>query len=273
MRGQAHECAATPPVLDMKTLHRTKGLKHDLVVTRKGQTITLWSSAGIRHTVLNLDAPHLPGLEYARNTLAALAFSPGARSFLILGLGGGSIPRMLFAARPCVTIDTVEIDPAVPELARRFFQVEAWPRFKVYLQDAAAFLEQCTARYDVIVVDTYVGEQFPEHCSTREFLGRARACLEDGGVVVVNWMSGNPGLFQRLLGNLDAVIGPVWRLAGSKSKNALLFSTPRVMTRRELTTAAGSVEREIPFECFLGRLVQRLKPLPVAASRAVKRMC
>lgn len=251
----------------MKTLHRIKGLTHDLVVTRKGQTITLWSSAGIRHTVLDLAVPHMPGLEYARNTLAALAFSPRARSFLILGLGGGSIPRMLFAARPGIMIDTVEIDPAVQELARRYFQVDAWPRFKVYLEDAATFLDGCTARYDVIMVDAYVGEQFPERCATREFLGRARGCLNDDGVLVVNWMSGNPGLYQRLLANLDAVTGAVWLLAGSRSKNTLLFAPVRAWTRRELAAEAGRIEREIPFECSLGRLVQRLRPLPAAASR------
>lgn len=255
------------PILEMKTLHRTKGLSHDLVVTKKGQTITLWSSAGIRHTVLNLEAPHVPGLEYARNTLAALAFSPRARSFLILGLGGGSIPRMLFAARPDIAIDTVEIDPAVQELARRFFQVAAWPRFQVYLEDAAAFLEHCTAKYDVIMVDAYVGETFPEGCATCEFLSRARGCLNDDGVLVVNWMSGNAGLYQRLLANLDATIGPVWLLAGSKSKNTLLFASIRRSTRQELVTEAGRIEREIPFESSLGRLVQRLRPLPAAASR------
>jgi hypothetical protein len=104
----------------MKTLHRTKGIAHDLIVTKEGSTITLWTAAGVRQSVLDLGAPHLPGLEYARNTLAVMAFNPSARSFLILGLGGGSIPRMLLAARPGASVDAVEIDPAIPELARRF---------------------------------------------------------------------------------------------------------------------------------------------------------
>lgn len=107
----------------MKTLHRVKGLVHDLVVTRDGTVLTLWSPTGVRHTVLDLGAPHLPGLEYARNTLLALAFSPEAESALVLGLGGGSIPRMLLAAKPSLSIDVVEIDPVVLKVARRFFEV------------------------------------------------------------------------------------------------------------------------------------------------------
>src|SRR5512138_2053128 len=119
----------------MKTLHRMKGLAHDLVVTRDGTVLTLWAAAGVRHTVVDLGAPHIPGLEYARNTLLALAFSPRADSVLMLGLGGGSIARMLLAARPTMTIDAVEIDPAVEEIARKFFQVEAFPNGHLHLED------------------------------------------------------------------------------------------------------------------------------------------
>jgi len=99
----------------MKTLFRTKGVAHDLIVTRNGATVTLWSAAGLRHTVFDIAAPHLPGLEYARNMLTVLAFCPKAQSCLVLGLGGGSIPRMLLSARPQIEVEAVEYDPAVVE--------------------------------------------------------------------------------------------------------------------------------------------------------------
>jgi spermidine synthase len=245
----------------MKTLYRTKGIAHDLIVTKEGSTITLWTAAGVRQTVLDLGAPHLPGLEYARNTLVALAFSPRAASFLILGLGGGSIPRMLLAARPGATVDAVEVDPAIPELARRFFQVDALPRFKVYLEDAAAFLDHCSAKYDVIIVDAYVGEKYPDQCATRGFLARARDCLAGEGVLAVNWMGGNPGIYPELLANMQAIIGPIWLLRSARSRNTLLFAPVRETTRLELLESVGRIEREIPFANFLGRLAKRLQPL------------
>src|SRR5512139_3899029 len=129
----------------MKILHRAKGIVHDLIVTMKNGTITLWSSEGNRHTVFDRAAPHLPGLEYARNMLAALAFCSHAQSCLVLGLGGGSIPRMLLAARPQLEVEAVEIDPAVVELAAAYFDIRRLPRFKVHLEDAAAFLRRCTS--------------------------------------------------------------------------------------------------------------------------------
>ena len=141
----------------IKTIHRARGLAHELIVTREGGVITLWSDAGVRHTVFDSSAPHVPGLEYARNMLAALAFCPDPQSCLVLGLGGGSIPHMLLAARPQLQVEAVEIDPAVVELANRYFGIRALPRFTVLVDDAASFLEHSSSRYGIVIVDTYLG--------------------------------------------------------------------------------------------------------------------
>jgi spermidine synthase len=243
----------------MKTLDRAKGLGHDLIVTKRGGTITLWSAAGIRHTVFDSAAPHIPGLEYARNTLAALAFCPQTQSSLILGLGGGSIPRMLLAARPGMEVEAVEIDPAVVELAARYFDIHTLTRFILHLEDAASFLKRCRSRFGIIVVDTYIGERFPDQCATREFLQDCRKCLSDDGVLVVNWMSGDAQIQKMLLANIETTIGPVWQLSGLKTHNLLYFATARKTTRPELVAAAARLEYEIPFESSLKRLVQRLR--------------
>jgi spermidine synthase len=242
-----------------KTIYRTAGLVHDLIVTRKGKTTTLWSESGIRHTVFDSAAPHLPGLEYARNMLVALAFSPQAKSCLILGLGGGSIPRMLLAARSQIVVDAIEIDPAVVELAARYFDIGALPRLAIHLKDAASFLRCCTSRYGIVVVDTYVGEQFPDQCATEEFIKDTRKCLRDDGVLAVNWLSGDSQIRKELLKNIESIVGPVWQLPGLKTRNVLYFAAPRTTTRPAIVSAAAAVEAEVPFENPLKRLAQRLR--------------
>ncbi|MDM7997991.1 MAG: fused MFS/spermidine synthase [Acidobacteriota bacterium] len=243
----------------MKTLSRTKGLGQDLIVTRDGETITLWSASGNRHSVLDHAAPYLPGLEYARNMLAVLAFCPQAQSCLVLGLGGGSIPRMLLAARPQMAVEAVEIDPAVVELAERYFHIRALPRFAIHLEDAADFLRRCTSRYGIVIVDTYVGEQFPDQCATPDFVRNARKCMSDDGVLAINWMSGDAPMGNDLLKNLETIIGPVWRLPGLKTHNILYFSTTKRFEFSELWSVAASLEAEIPFTNSLKRLTQRLR--------------
>ena len=243
----------------IKTLCRTRGLSQDLLVTRKGERVILWTASGIRHTVFNRAAPHLPGLEYARNMLAALAFCPQAQSCLVLGLGGGSISRMLLKARPQMEVDAVEIDPAIVELAAKYFEIQALPRFTLHLGDAAGFLRRCTSRYGIVVVDTYLGEQFPDQCSTQEFIRSVRKCLLNDGVLVINWLSGNTQKRSDLLKIMESVIGPVWQLPGLKSSNVLYFASAREITRPAIISAAKTIQADIPFENSLRQLVQRLQ--------------
>jgi spermidine synthase len=243
----------------MKTLCRARGLVHDLIVTRKGRTITLWSATGIRHSVLDGASPHLPGLEYARHMLAALAFCPQAQSCLVLGLGGGSIPRMLLAACPQMEIEAVEIDPAVVELAVRYFDIHALPRLAIHLEDAAGFLKRCRSRYGVVVVDTYLGDQFPEQCATQDFIRDARRCMLDDGVLAVNWLIGDSPKREDLLKKLELIVGPVWQLPGLKSRNVLYFAAARETTRSEIISTAAAVRSEIAFENSLRQLAQRLR--------------
>ncbi len=258
-RGLRHapEGGATFP--KMKTLHRTKGLVQELHVTSNGPMVTLWSEAGIRHTVLDSVSPHTPGLEYARNMLAVLAFCPRPQSCLILGLGGGSIPRMLMAACPHLQVDAVEIDPAVVRLAAEYFSIGSLPRLAIHLDDAAAFLHRCTTRYSLIIIDTYIGERFPDQCTTREFIVDARKCLIDNGVLALNWLSDDLQIRDQLLDCLESLIGPVWQLPCLDSGNMLYFATEAAHTRSTIISAAGAVGAELPFENSLKRLSQRLR--------------
>lgn len=243
----------------MKTLFRTRGIAHDLIVTRKGATVTLCSAAGLRHTVFDIAAPHLPGLEYARNMLAVLAFCPQARSCLVLGLGGGSIPRMLLSARPQIEVEAVEYDPAIVELAGRYFDIRALPRLRIHLEDAAVFLKRCTSRFAIVVIDTYVEERFPDQCASREFIRDARKCLLDDGVLAVNWLSGDSQTREDLLRHLQSIVGPVWKLPCLKSHNLLYFASTGKIDRPAIIAAAAAVEAEIPFENTLVRFAQRLR--------------
>ncbi len=242
----------------MKTLHRVKGLVHDLVVTRDGTVLTLWSPTGVRHTVLDLGAPHLPGLEYARNTLLALAFSPEAESALVLGLGGGSIPRMLLAAKPSLSIDVVEIDPVVLKVARRFFEVGERRNFRIYLDDAAGFLARCRTRYDIVILDAYMGETMPPQCTTLEFFRDVRCRLSEKGVLAVNCMTGDKVRYRTLLSIIEAAIGQVSVLHGRRSHNIVAFAPVGAVARRRVVDEARTLATGLPFATDLTRMTRRL---------------
>jgi spermidine synthase len=99
-------------------LHRASTKYNEIVVTRRGDVITLWSPADIKQTAINVTVPALPHLEYARNTLLGVSFRPRPEKVLVIGLGGGSIPLMYAAACKGASIDAVEIDPVVVKAAK-----------------------------------------------------------------------------------------------------------------------------------------------------------
>jgi spermidine synthase len=244
-----------------KILGRAKGLVRDLIVTRTGETITLWSEAGVRHTVFDRRTPHLPGLEYARNTLAAMAFCSSARSCLVLGLGGGSIPRMLVAACPTMEVTVVEIDPAIVDLAARHFHVDALPRCVVLREDAADYVKRRESRFGIVIVDTYFDDRFPGQCMTREFIENAGACLHDGGVLVINWLTGYPELTRKMVRYLKSLFVQVWQLPGRTSRNTVYFATAGPLTHSAIVGTAVDIEAKLPFACSLRQLVGRLRLL------------
>lgn len=139
-------------------------------------------SIGYWHTVTYPEDPlrALPGVFYL-----APALVEKSKSMLILGSAAGGAIRVAQTLMPELAVTGVDIDPAVHEIATKYFGVDA-SKVRFVSRDARQFLERERQRYDYIVVDTFAGEFIPAHCATREFFTRVRQHLNPGGVVFVN---------------------------------------------------------------------------------------
>lgn len=143
-------------------LHQRKTRFNDITVTEDCGIRTLWSPGNVRQTAVLATDPTVPVLEYARNTLLALAFCEQLHTALVLGLGGGAIPRLLQRGNPGLTVDIVEIDPQMVEVAREYFAFRPANDLRVIVDDACRFIEAAPpASYDMVVLDAYLGMQMP----------------------------------------------------------------------------------------------------------------
>ncbi|TBR24351.1 hypothetical protein EPO15_04190 [bacterium] len=113
----------------------------------------------------------------------AAAGRPLTRRALVVGLGGGAIVGRL-ANGWRVPADAVEVDPTVARLAARWFGFR--PTGELWLEDGRCVLEREGARYGLIYLDAFSGDQNPEHLFTVEAFSAARRRLEPGGLLVVN---------------------------------------------------------------------------------------
>ena len=131
------------------------------------------------------DEMELP-VPYTQYMTAAFIYPKNINSILEIGLGGGRTAWYLHRVFPNAQITTVELDPAVIELSKKYFGIKEEPNFKVVNADGRLFLADSKEKYDVILVDAYRGPFVPFHLLTKEFYQLVKAHLALGGVVAQN---------------------------------------------------------------------------------------
>lgn len=130
-------------------------------------------------------------------------FNPTFKKTLLLGGGGYSYPKHFLHKFEKATIDVVEIDPGMTEVAKKFFYLEENPRINIIHQDARIFLNKNSDRYDAIFKDTFNSyHAIPFQLATKEFIEKEYAALDEGGVIFVNIISSITGKNNKLL-NLE----------------------------------------------------------------------
>ena len=72
-------------------------------------------------SMLDLAHPNRLVVPYTQFMFLSYSFRPEQERVLIVGLGGGSMVHFLKKFDPELKVDVVEIDPAVVDIARRFF--------------------------------------------------------------------------------------------------------------------------------------------------------
>jgi spermidine synthase len=112
---------------------------------------------------------------------------------LIIGLGGGSIPKKLQKEFPSLEMDVVEIDPEVVQIAKSHFNVRESKTFRIHAQDGRLFLTRTANQYDIILLDAYYADAMPFHLVTKEFFELAQRKLTPNGIIVANLISAVTG--------------------------------------------------------------------------------
>ena len=180
---------------NMKLLHSERSLYREVLVYESGtvRCICFTRSCRIgRQTCQDVKRPDRIVMNYPQMMLGALFVNPEPRSVLIIGLGGGTIPRALREVAPQARIDVVEIDPAVVKVARRYFDLGDSSKLRVIEADGRVQVKRAlreNKRYDLIMLDAFDHEYIPEHLLTREFLQEVKSLLTPNGVLAANTFS------------------------------------------------------------------------------------
>lgn len=152
------------------------------------------------HSAMYLDSENLVS-EYTKYYHLARHFNPQFQHTLMIGGAGYSFPKDYLSHYPHATMDVVEIDPMVTELAAKYFRLPTSARLNIFHQDARVFLNQTTTKYDVIFGDAFSSRYaVPYHLTTLEAVQKKYDLLNENGVVILNIIStveGKKGKFLR----------------------------------------------------------------------------
>lgn len=197
-------------------IHTESSLYRNVEVYEKGgdRCMRFSRSKLSRQSCINLTNPDLHVFHYTRMMMGALYLKPEPKKILVIGLGGGTLPKTLSRILPNAEIDSVEIDPAVTKVAKKYFGFLPSSKIRVYEDDGRVFVKKAGKKgikYDMVMLDAYDHEYIPEHLLTREFLTEVRKIMTNDGVLTANTHS-TSGLYAHESTTYAAVFGSFYNL-------------------------------------------------------------
>ncbi len=105
------------------------------------------------------------------------------KSWLILGLATGTLAKIISAKYSPSKIVGVELDPAMIRIGQKYFGLDNISNLQIIKDDAKKYVFQTKERFEIVIVDLYVGDQLPKFVYTPKFI---RCVKTIGDVAVFN---------------------------------------------------------------------------------------
>ena len=164
-------------------------------------------------------------------------------NILILGMGTGTYAKQCLEYFDGVTVEGVEIDQKITDLAGEYFELPE--EVKVTTYDGRAYLGAVDETYDVIMVDAYQDITIPFQMSSQEFFTMVRDHLKEDGVMVVtmNMHTDEEGnINQYLSDTIASVFDTVYTVDVAHTTNRELFASRTDAGIRRFGEEAAALE-------------------------------
>ena len=107
---------------------------------------------------------------------------------LILGLGGGTVAKLIHKNWPEAKITGVDIDSEMVDLGKKYLGLDK-VKVDIKITDASNipnYPNHPNQKYDLVIVDLYNGDQFPKKFETKNYIHLVRSFLVSKGVAIFN---------------------------------------------------------------------------------------
>ncbi len=217
------------------------------------------------HSYVAMDDPTflVYGYEKVTADFAALQYAR-TESFNTLFIGGGgyTMPRLIEEEYPDATVEVIEIDPLVTEVAHTYLGLPRSTSIVTYNLDARMQMQSLSyGKYDMVVGDAFNDFSVPYHLTTLEFNQRVKELLKPRGLFIVNIVDNlNTGRFLRAYVNtlsrtFDHVYilrdDDLWEDDPRSNVTYVVVGADEVINPQDLSRANEGAGRGVPVSRFM----------------------
>lgn len=247
-----------------KTIHKERSIYRNIVITEKKDRRCMRFETRKRtksnQACLDLKNKDRLVFEYTRSIMVGLAYNPTPKRVLIIGLGGGSLPNVFAKILPKTEVVSVEIDPAVQKLAKKYFDYKESDTIKTVIQDGRVYIKRAIKKgqsFDWIILDAFNGDYIPEHLLTTEFLAETKQLLTKDGILSANTFSSSK-LYDYESVTYQSVFNSLRILSSPTKGNRIIFACNCENIDSQFHLDSELENRLKPFAIDLPMLVDRI---------------
>jgi spermidine synthase len=186
-----------------------------------------------------------------------------SQSTLFIGLAAGTAARQYNHFLPHMKIDGVELDPAIVEVGKKYFELQKVRNLNIILKDGRVHLATTRKKYDTILIDAYKQPYIPFHLTTQEFFTEVKNHLNPKGIVAINVGStkGDAEILLMIQNTMKHVFKHVYVVEVQYSLNYLVWATDEEldMSQVEVSPSHGELN---PMVNYIKRKVKEVETDP-----------
>ena len=243
---------------ETKLLESRESIYNNIYIYERDQYVTMTFGHNRRfytETVYDTSDELALPVTYTRYMTLALAYAREVKSVLEIGFGGGRTAWYLHKQMPEIEMLSVELDPVVVDLARKYFGIRTNEKFRVKVADGRRHMLVDETRHDVIMIDAYRGPFVPFHLLTKEFFKVVKSRLKPGGVAVQN-IEPTTMMFDSALATIGEIFDHV-DIYEAKGNVVAVAYDGKALSQGELKTRAQAVQDQYKLVYALPDMLSR----------------
>ena len=170
-----------------RAVHKGMTGEESVDVTEMDGVRSLYLGSETVQSAMRVKAPYELELAYSRGMMMFLLFMKQPKDLLMIGLGGGSIPKYVHHFLPEMQTRVVEINPQIIQVARsHFYLPEDDDRLEIIEGDGVVYLQENSNTADVLLLDIFDSQGVPPEMYNQAFFDTCEASLRLDGMMAVN---------------------------------------------------------------------------------------